>query len=61
MVGLPKSQKSETSHNSVVVHALNSNIWELEPGRYLQVQGQPGLRSKFQDSQNYVERPCLKN
>ena len=25
------------------------------------VQGQPGLRSEFQDSQGYVVRPCLQN
>jgi hypothetical protein len=24
------------------------------------VQGQPGLQSKFQDSQGYTEKPCLK-
>ena len=26
----------------------------------LWVQGQPGLQSEFQDSQNYTEKPCLK-
>jgi hypothetical protein len=30
-------------------------------GRQRQVdQGQPGLQSKFQDSQGYTEKPCLK-
>jgi hypothetical protein len=24
------------------------------------VRGQPGLRSEFQDSQGYTEKPCLK-
>jgi hypothetical protein len=24
------------------------------------VQGQPGLQSEFQDSQDYTEKPCLK-
>jgi hypothetical protein len=24
------------------------------------VRGQPGLQSKFQDSQGYTEKPCLK-
>jgi hypothetical protein len=24
------------------------------------VQGQPGLQSEFQDSQGYIEKPCLK-
>jgi hypothetical protein len=26
----------------------------------LRVQGQPGLWSAFQDSQDYIEKPCLK-
>jgi hypothetical protein len=26
----------------------------------LWVQGQPGLQSKFQDSQGYTEKPCVK-
>jgi hypothetical protein len=25
------------------------------------VRGQPGLQSEFQDSQDYTEKPCLKN
>jgi hypothetical protein len=25
------------------------------------VWGQPGLQSKFQDSQGYTEKPCLEN
>jgi hypothetical protein len=25
------------------------------------VWGQPGLKSEFQDSQGYTEKPCLKN
>jgi hypothetical protein len=27
----------------------------------LGVQGQPGLQNKFQDRQDYTEKPCLKN
>ena len=27
----------------------------------LQVQGQPGLLSEFQDSQGYTEKPCLQS
>jgi hypothetical protein len=26
----------------------------------LEVQGQPGLQSEFQDSQGYTEKPCLR-
>jgi hypothetical protein len=44
------------------------NIWWRMPlipalGRQRQadfwVRGQPGLQSKFQDSQSYIEKPCL--
>ena len=32
-----------------------------EAGESLRVQGQPGLQSEFQDSQDYyTEKPCLK-
>jgi hypothetical protein len=27
----------------------------------LRIQGQPGLQSKFQDSQGFTEKPCLKD
>ena len=27
----------------------------------LWVQGQPGLQSEFQDSQDYTEKPCIEN
>jgi hypothetical protein len=30
-----------------------------EAGRTLWVRGQPGLQSELQDSQSYIERPCL--
>jgi hypothetical protein len=30
-------------------------------GISLWIQGQPGLYSEFQDSQDYIETPCLKN
>jgi hypothetical protein len=40
----------------VVAHAFNPAL-----GRQRQaVRGQPGLQSKFQDSQRKTEKPCLK-
>lgn len=44
-----------------VVHTLSPRIQEAEAGRYLCVQDQSGLHSKFQDSQDYTEKPCLQN
>ena len=49
----------------MVVHAFNPSTWEAETGGFQGVQGQPGLQSEFQDSQNcytemlYTEKPCL--
>jgi hypothetical protein len=40
----------------VVAHAFNPSTWEAESGGFL-----PGLQSEFQDSQGYIEKPCLKN
>jgi hypothetical protein len=37
--------------------AFNPSTWEAD----LQVRGQPALQSKFQDSQGYIEKSCLKN
>lgn len=34
--------------------------WESDVKRLLQVSGQPGLCSTFQDSLSYRVRPCLK-
>jgi hypothetical protein len=43
----------------VVAHAFNLSTWEAEAGRFLR--GQPDLQSEFQDSQGYIEKPCLEN
>ena len=43
-----------------LVHAFNTNTWEVETGRSLWIWGQCGLQSEFQDSQSYMIRPCLK-
>ena len=45
----------------VVVFTFNSSTWKAEAGGSLWGQGQPGLCSEFQNSQGYVERPCLKD
>ena len=44
----------------VAAHAFNPSTWEVEAGRALWVQMQPGLQSEFQDSQSHPEKPCLK-
>jgi hypothetical protein len=44
----------------VVAHTFNPSTWEVEAGRFLSL-SQPGLQSKFQDSQGYTEKPCLEN
>lgn len=41
----------------VVVYTFIRSLWEVEAGGSLGVQGQPGLRSKFQGSQVYTEKP----
>lgn len=39
---------------------LDPSTWEAESGRSLWLnQGQPGLHSKLQGSQDYREKPCL--
>jgi hypothetical protein len=40
-------------------HAFDPSTLEAEAGGFLWVQGQPGLQSKFQDSQGYIKKPCL--
>jgi hypothetical protein len=44
----------------VVMYAFIPYTGEAEAGRSLWVWGQPGLQRKFQDSQGYTEKPCLK-
>jgi hypothetical protein len=36
----------------VVAHAFNPRTWEAEAGRFLSSR-------QFQDSQGYIEKPCL--
>ena len=44
----------------VVAHAFNPSTQEAEAGGSLWVQGQPDLWSEFQESQDYKEKPWLK-
>jgi hypothetical protein len=41
----------------VVVHAFDPNTQEAEASGSLWCGSQPGLQSKFQDSQSYKEKP----
>jgi hypothetical protein len=43
----------------MVAHTFNPSTQEAEAGRFLS-STQPGLQSEFQDSQDYTEKPCLK-
>jgi hypothetical protein len=42
---------------AVVAHAFNPSTWEAEAGRSLSLR--PAWSTKFQDSQDYTEKPCL--
>jgi hypothetical protein len=44
----------------MVTHAFNPGTWEAEAGGSLQIRGQPGLQSDFQDSQGYTEKTCVR-
>ena len=44
-----------TFPGEVVAHIFDPSTQEAEEG----VQVQPGLQSKFHDSQSYTEKPCL--
>jgi hypothetical protein len=42
----------------VVAHAFNPSTRKAEAGGFLSSR-QPGLQSEFQESQGYIEKPCL--
>ena len=44
-----------------VVHAFNPSTQDTEEGGSLWGFGQPGLQIKFQDHQDYIQKPCLEN
>ena len=44
----------------MVMHNFNPGTQEAEAAESLWVWGQSDWYSKFQDSQSYIERPCLK-
>lgn len=50
----------KTSVTRQVVHTFSPST-QAEAGRFLWVWGQPGLQSKFQDSQNSIVKLCHKN
>ena len=58
----PKSYqyKSMGKGQAVVSCAFNASTWEAEAGWCQWVGVQPGLQNKFQDSQRYTKKPCLK-
>ena len=43
----------------MVPHTFNPSTWEAEAGRSLS--WRPAWSTKFQDSQGYTEKPCLRN
>lgn len=43
-----------------MVYIFNPSTWETEAGWFLWVHGHAGLHNKFQASQGYIIRPCLK-
>jgi hypothetical protein len=47
--------KHSKINKTVEVHALNPSTQEVEGGRALRVQGQPGLQSKFYNTQCYID------
>jgi hypothetical protein len=50
----------KVSHEpGMVAHAFNPSSREAEAGEFLSSRPS-GLQSKFQDSQGYTEKPCLK-
>lgn len=44
----------------MVVLAFTPSIWEAERGGSLWSWGQFSLQIKFQDNQDYTEKPCVK-
>jgi hypothetical protein len=44
---------------AVVEHTCSPNT-QKQRQEDLRVQGQPGLQSEFQYSQDYIEKPCLR-
>lgn len=44
----------------MVAHTSNLSTQEIDAGKFLQVQVWLGLYNKFQDSQSYMEKSCLK-
>jgi hypothetical protein len=58
--GRRREEEEEEESWGKVAQPFDPRISEAEAGRFLWVQGQPGLRREFQDSQGYMEKSCLK-
>lgn len=43
-----------------MAYTFNSSTWEAKESRSLRVTGQSNIHIKFQASQQYIVRPCLK-
>lgn len=43
-----------------MVHGFHPSTWETKAGKSLWLPDQLGLYNKFQVSQDYTERPCLR-
>jgi hypothetical protein len=43
----------------LAAHTFNLSTWKAEAGRFLSL-GQPGLQSKFHNTQGYIEKLSLK-
>lgn len=52
----PSNEWREKRHSQ----AEYGGICDAEAGGFLGVQDQSGLEMEFQESQGYIERPCLK-
>ena len=51
---------TKDNHQAVVAHTFNPITQEAEAGGSLELKVSLILQSKFQDSQGYTEKPCLK-
>ena len=43
----------------MVAQAFSLSIQEVEAGKSLCIRGKPGSHRKFQENQDYIERPCF--
>ena len=58
MTGEVAQQLKALLSQAMVVRTFNPSSWESEAGRSLSSRS-GGVKSKFQDSKDYTEKPCL--